>query len=212
MSAGGSGRFVVLEGPEGAGKTTQIARLAEAVPGALVTREPGGTRGGEAVRAALLDPGAAWSPLAEALLMSAARDAHLAEVVLPALAEGRPVLCDRFADSTDAYQGGGGGLDAEVIAALRGWVCPVEPDLVLVFDLDPGVGLARAAGRGGADRFEAKGLAYHERVRARFRQVARRANAVLIDADGPPDAVAARVTAAVAERLPGMLAPGHGEP
>ena len=199
------GRFVVLEGPEGAGKTTQLARLADLVPDALVTREPGGTRGGEAVRAALLDTEAAWSPLAEALLMNAARDAHLREVVLPALDAGRDVLCDRYADSTDAYQGGGGGLDADVIAALRRWVCAREPDLVLVFDIDPAAGLARAAARGRADRFEAKGQAYHERVRARFRDIAERADAALIDASGAPDAVALRVRAAVAERLPGLL-------
>ena len=203
-----SGVFVVFEGPEGAGKTTQIARLAEALPDALVTREPGGTPGGESVRAALLDPGARWSPLAEALMMYAARDAHLTEVVLPALDEDRPVLCDRFADSTEAYQGGGGALDDGVIGALRSWVCAREPDLVLVFDLDVRAGLDRAAARGRADRFEAKGLAYHERVRARFRRIAERPNAVLIDADGTPDEVAARVHAAVAERLPGLLAAG----
>lgn len=206
-----SGAFIVFEGPEGAGKTTQIARLADATPGALVTREPGSTPGGEAVRAALLDPGADWSPLAEALMMSAARDAHMRQVVSPALAQGRPVLCDRFADSTDAYQGGGGGLDADIIAALRGWVCPREPDLVLVFDLDVRAGLDRAAARGRADRFEAKGLAYHERVRTRFREIASRANALLIDADGTPDAVAARVHKAVAHRLGPLLAEGHGD-
>ena len=201
-----TGRFVVLEGPEGAGKTTQLDRLAAMVPDAVVTREPGGTRGGEAVRAALLDPDAAWSPLAEALLMNAARDAHLAEVVLPALEAGRDVLCDRFADSTEAYQGGGGALTDEVTATLRRWVCPREPDLVLVFDLDVRLGLDRAAARGRADRFEAKGAAYHERVRTRFRQIAERPGAVLIDADGTPDAVALRVRAAVARALPGLLA------
>ena len=201
-------RFVVLEGPEGAGKTTQLTRLAARVPDAVVTREPGGTPGGEAVRAALLDPGAAWSPLAEALLMNAARDAHMRGVVLPALSAGRSVLCDRFADSTEAYQGGGGGLDDARIDALRSWVCAREPDLVLVFDLDAGEGLARAAARGRADRFEAKGAAYHERVRARFRRIAERPDAVLIDASGSPDEVSARVSAAVAERLPGLLTPG----
>ena len=203
--------FVVLEGPEGAGKTTQLERLAARVPDAVVTREPGGTRGGEAVRATLLDPDAAWSPLAEALLMSAARDAHLREVVLPALGAGRTVLCDRFADSTEAYQGGGGGLPDDVIGVLRGWVCPREADLVLVFDIDPEAGLARAAARGRADRFEAKGLAYHARVRERFREVARRENAVLIDASGPPHAVAVSVAEAVAERLPGVLRAGDAD-
>ena len=153
-----SGRFLTFEGPEGAGKTTQIARLAETLPGALLTtREPGGTKGGEAVRSALLNPDAAWTPLAEALLMNAARDAHVQEVILPALRAGTSVLCDRYADSTDAYQGGGGGLDQDIVDALRRWVCPVEPDLVLVFDIDVKTGLERAAARGAADRFEAKG-------------------------------------------------------
>ena len=200
-----SGRFVVFEGPDGAGKTTQIARLAEALPDAIVTREPGGTKGGEAVRAALLSQETEWSPLAEALLMNAARDAHIREVIEPALAEGRPVLCDRFSASTAAYQGGGGGLDRGIVETLRGWVCPRAPDLTLVFDLDVKVGLDRAAARGRADRFEAKGAEYHERVRAAFRRIAAQPGAALIDASGSQDDVAARVAAAVHEALPGLL-------
>ncbi|WP_031554116.1 dTMP kinase [Parvularcula oceani] len=202
-----SGRFLTFEGPEGAGKTTQIARLAETLPGALLTtREPGGTKGGEAVRSALLNPDAAWTPLAEALLMNAARDAHVQEVILPALRAGTSVLCDRYADSTDAYQGGGGGLDQDIVDALRRWVCPVEPDLVLVFDIDVKTGLERAAARGAADRFEAKGLSYHEKVRARFLRIAQRDNAVLIDASGSPEAVQNRILSAVSDRLPDLLA------
>lgn len=203
----GRGAFVVFEGPEGAGKTTQIARLAERCEDALVTREPGGTRGGEAIRAALLDPDARWTPLAEALLMCAARDAHLAEVVEPALTAGRTVLCDRYADSTEAYQGGGGGLPDEVVDTLRRWTARAAPDVVLVFDLPVGEGLARAAGRGRADRFEAKGEAYHERVRQRFSRIAERGDAVPIDATGTPEQVAARIASAVSERLPGLLTP-----
>jgi dTMP kinase len=204
----GQGRFIVREGPEVAGKTTQAARLAARLPGAVVTREPGGTRGGEVVREALLSTEARWSPLAEALLMYAARDAHLHEVILPALEAGRHVLCDRFADSTEAYQGGGGGLDDGVIAALRKAVVRREPDLVLLFDLPAEEGLARAAARGRADRFEAKGLDYHRRVRARFLDIARNRGAAVIDAAGDPDAVEARVRLAVSTALPGLLTDG----
>ncbi|MBB4659477.1 dTMP kinase [Parvularcula dongshanensis] len=201
-------RFVVFEGPEGAGKTTQIARLAARIAGeALLTREPGGTRGGEAVRAALLNPDAAWSPLAEALLMNAARDAHLREVVMPALDAGKTVLCDRFADSTEAYQGGGGGLPTETVNALRRWVCPVEPGLTLIFDLPVKEGLARASARGAADRFEAKGRAYHEAVRGRFLAIAQRPARVLIDARGTVEAVESRIQEAVSAHAPRLLTP-----
>ncbi len=207
----GRGRFVVFEGPEGAGKTTQIARLGVRVPDAVVTREPGGTRGWEAVRAALLDPDARWTPLAEALLMCAARDAHVAEVIEPALAAGRHVLCDRYEGSTEAYQGGGGRVPDEVLELLRRWTARARPDLVLVFDLPAAEGLARAAARGRADRFEAKDEAYHERVRARFRDLAARPGAVLVDARGTPDEVEARVLRAVSEGVPSLLTPGHAD-
>ena len=202
-----NGRFITFEGPEGAGKTTQLARLADRLTSAgeavCVTREPGGTKGGEAVRAALLTPEAEWSPLAELLLMNAARDAHMREVILPALETGATVLCDRFADSTRAYQGGGGKVDADLLIRIERAVCSRMPDLTLIFDLDVEEGLARADGRGARDRFEQKGLDYHRDVRAAFRTIAEtEPRAVLIDAGGTPDEVSARILSALQVRFP----------
>lgn len=204
-----SGRFITFEGPEGAGKTTQLALLADRLRALgeplCVTREPGGTKGGEAVRAALLSPEAHWSPLAEMLLMNAARDAHLHEVILPALNAGETVLCDRFCDSTRAYQGGGGGLDPELVSIIEQNVCTRMPDLTLVFDLDAEEGLARADSRGARDRFEQKGLGYHRAVREAFRAIAAsEPRAVLIDAIGAPDEVAERIRRAIATRFPDL--------
>ncbi|MEM6650554.1 MAG: dTMP kinase [Pseudomonadota bacterium] len=192
------GLFITFEGPEGAGKSTQITLLAEKLRAeghqVCLTREPGGTAGGEAVRAALLNPEANWSSLAEALLMNAARDAHLREVILPALDRGEIVLCDRFADSTLAYQVGGGGLDPDIATSLENIVCTHMPDLTLVFDLSPEIGLERASARGVADRFEAKGNAYHEYVAKAFRTIAEKTErCVLIDATGNIEDVAKRV-------------------
>ena len=198
-------RFIVFEGPEGAGKTTQIERLRARLPEAVFTREPGGTPGGEGVRDALLKRDANWSPLAEALLLAAARDAHIRTVIEPALKAQKTVICDRFADSTEAYQGAGGGLDDEVIEVLRRWVCTREPDITLVFDLPVEQGLARAAARDAFDRFEAKGNAYHGRVRHRFRKIAERPDAVLIEADADADTVEDRVRRALSQRFPNLF-------
>ena len=198
-------RFIVFEGPEGAGKTTQIERLKAQLPEAVFTREPGGTPGGEAVRDALLKREAVWSPLAEALLLAAARDTHVREVIEPALKAQKTVICDRYADSTEAYQGAGGGLDGEIVDHLRRWVCTREPDITVVFDIPVDQGLARAAARDNFDRFEAKGGAYHGRVRQRFRKIAERPDAVLIDADADADIVEGRVRRALLTRFPNLF-------
>jgi len=204
-----TGLFITFEGPEGAGKTTQVTRLAERLANlghdVVVTREPGGTKGGEAIRAALLDPQADWSPLAELLMMNAARDAHLREVVLPALATGRTVISDRFCDSTRAYQGGGGGMDQDFLMRVEKAVCTRMPDLTFIFDLPVAAGLSRADSRGARDRFEQKGDAYHEAVRAAFQQIAEdEARAELIFAGGEIEDVEKAVWAVLEERLPDL--------
>jgi dTMP kinase len=204
------GLFITLEGGEGTGKSTQAARLAATIRiggrEAVATREPGGSVGAEAIRALLVTGEAdRWSPSAETLLMYAARLDHVERVIVPALARGAVVISDRFADSTRAYQGAGGGADERLIVALESEVrgrC--WPDLTLIFDLDPAAGLARAAGRLGAEtRFEAKGLAFHQRLRAGFLAIAAAEpdRCVIIDAAGDMDAVEAAVWQAVEPKL-----------
>ena len=174
------GFFITFEGGEGAGKSTQLNRLADRLEAAgrdvVRTREPGGSPGAEAIRALLVTGEAdRWSPITETLLMYAARRDHIEQVIAPALARGAVVLCDRFADSTRAYQGAGGGAPASLISALEAEVLgDLRPDLTLILDLPTASGLARAAGRGGMEaRFESKGLAFHERLRAGFLAIAR---------------------------------------
>ena len=206
------GRFITLEGGEGAGKSTQLGRLGERLRSlgleVVATREPGGSPGAEAIRELVLN-GAAdrWSPVTETLLMYAARRDHIERVIAPALARGAWVVCDRFADSTRAYQGAGGGVAPGLIAALEAEVLgEARPDLTLVFDLPPEAGLARAQARGGEMRFESKGLDFHARLRAGFLRIAAEEpeRCVIIDATADMDAVEAAVRAAVAARL------GHG--
>ncbi len=173
----------------------------------LVTREPGGSRGAEAIRALLVDPAdATWSPMTEALLHSAARRDHLDHAVLPALARGDCVVCDRFADSTTAYQGYAQGLGHEVVAALHTWVLRgVKPDLTILLDLDVDAGLDRARARTpDGDRYERMDRPFHARVRAGFLEIARREpeRCVVVDAARPEDAVAADIRRIVAERFP----------
>ena len=174
------GRFITVEGIEGAGKSTHIAYLETLVGTAghpvIVTREPGGTPIGEALRALLLGPrNEAMDSDTELLLMFAARAEHLARVIRPALQAGTWVLCDRFTDATYAYQGGGRGIPEERIRALETWVHgDLQPDLTLLFDLPVEAGLARAAGRGPADRFEQEDVAFFERVRESYRARAAR--------------------------------------
>ncbi|KTT38752.1 thymidylate kinase [Pseudomonas oryzihabitans] len=172
----GNGLFITLEGPEGAGKSTNRDYLAELLGGTgrevVLTREPGGTPLAERIREILLTPAA--EPMAvdtELLLMFAARAQHLAQVVRPALARGALVLCDRFVDATYAYQGGGRGVPVERIATLEAFVLgDLQPDLTLVFDLPVEIGLARAARRGALDRFEQEQRAFFEAVRQTYLQ------------------------------------------
>lgn len=204
------GRFITFEGGEGTGKSTQVARLVERLRGleleVVQTREPGGSQGAEDIRNIALngDPGR-WSPVTETLLMFAARSDHLERTIRPALEAGRWVVCDRFADSSRAYQGVGGGAPARFIEALDAAIVgDTQPDLTLIFDLPVAIGLERAFGRGLFEtRFESKGLAFHERLRRGFLDIAARhpGRCRVIDADGDLDAVAARVWAPVEARL-----------
>jgi len=207
-----AGFFITFEGGEGAGKSTQARRLAERLRAlgrvVTLTREPGGSPGAEAIRDLLVRGDAErWSPISETLLMYAARRDHIERTIAPALARGEVVVCDRFLDSTRAYQGAGGGAPRELIAALEEAVVgAVKPDLTLVFDLTVDVGLARAAARGeGEARFESKGRDFHERLRAAYLAIAEAepGRCVLVDADGDLNAVEARVWAAVDARLAG---------
>jgi dTMP kinase len=189
-----TGKLITLEGGEGAGKSTVLeavrARLAAAGIDALVTREPGGTAAGEAIRALLLDPQRHGGLCAETelLLMFASRAQLVREVVQPALATGRWVLSDRFTDASFAYQGGGRGQPVARIAELEQWAAAgLKPDLTLLLDLPVDAGLARARGRGPADRIEMENVEFFERVRAayRARAAAEPARFRLIDSGRP---------------------------
>lgn len=203
------GFFIALEGGEGAGKSTQARRLAETLRASghevVQTREPGGSPGAEEIRKLLVTGDAArWTPLTEALLMYAAREDHLHATIRPALARGAVVISDRFADSSEAYQGAGGGVPLETLNALRSAVVgPDEPDLTLVFDLAVEAGLARAEARGGDARFESKGTAYHQRLRDAYLAIAarRKDSTVLIDAAQNEDAVAEAIRLRVADAM-----------
>ena len=179
MNPAGRGRFITFEGIEGAGKSTQLERLhgrlrkkgVEVLP----TREPGGTPLGERLRGLLLDPEVgAMTAETELLLIFAARAEHLHRVIEPALARGTWVLCDRFTDASFAYQGAGRGLGAERVAALETWLQgALRPDLVLLFDVPPEIGLERALTRGKRDRIEGEDVAFFERARSAYLQRAR---------------------------------------
>lgn len=197
------GRFLTVEGIDGAGKSSQIAHIVELLRGrgleVVSTREPGGTRLGESLRELLLH-----EPMnleTEALLMFAARREHVAQVIEPALARGAWVVCDRFSDATFAYQGGGRGLDVCKIAQLEQWVHgDLQPDLTLVFDLAPEVAAGRLARAGNApDKFEREQAGFFARVRAAYHaRAANDPNRVrLIDADRPPEAIRDDVEAMV---------------
>lgn len=205
-----TGRFITLEGGEGTGKSTQLRRLAAALRerGIAVhaTREPGGSPGAEEIRKLLVEgePGR-WEPITEALLAYAARSDHVARVIGPALLAGTWVVSDRFSDSTYAYQGAGRGLDRETIRRIDSAVLDdFSPDLTLILDLDPAIGLARAGARGGTEnRFERFGADFHDRLRQAFLDIARRHSdrCRVIDASGGEDAVAAAILAAVQARF-----------
>lgn len=204
------GRFIAIEGVDGAGKGVQSRRLRDELQGSgvdvLLTREPGGSAGAEEIRN-LLVHGAAdrWDAMTELLLIYAARRDHLTKTIWPALDEGRWVISDRFADSSRAFQGIAGGLGLDAIDAVHAQVAgDFAPDLTIVLDLDPEQSLARTVARGGQeDRFEKKGLAYQQMVRAAFAQLARRSprTHVLVDAGRTVDEVAHDVLRAVTERL-----------
>jgi dTMP kinase len=204
-----NGVFISFEGGEGAGKSTQIRRLAERLTAdggdVVLTREPGGSPGAEQIRDLILNGDAdRWSPVTETLLMYAARRDHIERVIRPALDRGAIVLCDRFADSTRAYQGAGGHAPLALIKAMEEHVLAgLKPDLTLIFDMPVADGLARAAARGGEARFESKGLAFHQRLAEAFLEIAVREpeRCVVIEAAGTIDAVWADVWDAVSTRL-----------
>ena len=199
--------FITVEGLEGAGKSSCLGcverRLRVLGRDPLLTREPGGTRLGEAVRGLLLaHDHAGMHPDTETLLMFAARAEHLAQVIRPALAAGRPVVCDRFTDATFAYQGGGRGLPEARIAVLETWVQQgLEPDLTLWLDLPVEQGLARAGQRGAPDRFEVERAEFFERVRGGYAARARRYPQRIrrIDASRPLAEVEAQIVAVLDE-------------
>jgi dTMP kinase len=205
-----AGRFITFEGGEGTGKSTQLKRLAARleVEGreVVATREPGGSPGAEDIRALVLRGQAdRWSPVTETLLMYAARRDHIERVIRPALERGAWVVCDRFSDSTRAYQGAAGGTDPALIAALETHIVEAtRPDLTLIFDMPVSVGLERAHARAGAEmRFESKGQAFHERLREAYLAIAEAepGRCAMIDAAGSLDEVEARVWAAIGDRL-----------
>jgi dTMP kinase len=205
------GKFISLEGGEGAGKSTLLAGLREYVERQGIelvqTREPGGTALGEAVRAIVLDP--VQKNLAaetELLLMFASRAQLVREVIEPALIAGRWILCDRFADASYAYQGGGRGQPLQRIAELERWACDgVTPDLTLLLDVAVDIGRARASGRGDADRIEVETDAFFERVRANYREraAAEPKRFRVIDANRSPADVLADATHALLSLIEG---------
>jgi dTMP kinase len=209
-----TGLFITLEGPEGAGKSTNRDYLAERLRTegieVVLTREPGGTPLAERIREVLLAPGEEqMNPDTELLLVFAARAQHLAEVIRPALARGAVVICDRFTDSTYAYQGGGRGLPLERIATLETFVQgSLRPDLTLLFDLPVEVGMARASARGRLDRFELEGQVFFDAVRSAFlaRAKAEPARYHLLDAAQP----LANVQQAIDALLPALLERARG--
>ena len=208
----GRGRFITFEGGEGTGKSTQIKKLADRLKAArmrtLVTREPGGSPGAEIMRHLVLSGmGKLLGPEAETLLFAAARDDHVHTVIEPALKQGIWVLCDRFSDSTRAYQGRLGQVAPGVLNAMqRVTIGDLKPDLTIILDIPVEVGLQRAAARRGSgvpDRFESENLQFHQGLRDAYRQIAAEdpQRCVLIDADADADTVAARVWTALREHV-----------
>lgn len=209
------GRFIALEGGEGAGKSTQARLLADALQQrgleVVVTREPGGTAGAEAIRSLLLhgvegDSGESWNPRAEALLFAAARSDHVDRLIRPALARGAWVVCDRYLDSSRAYQGGGGGLsDAEIGVLHQIGSEGLLPDLAVLIEVSPDVAVDRLARRDlqGTDRIGGRDSAYHARVARAFAAFAQAdpSRFARIDGNGTPDVTHALVMAALEEFL-----------
>lgn len=207
----GRGRFITFEGGEGSGKSTQIKMLAERLDAAklraIITREPGGSPGAEIIRHLVLSGmGKLLGPDAETLLFAAARDDHVRTVIRPALNQGTWVLCDRFSDSTRAYQGRVGKVDPAILNAMeRVTIGDLKPDLTFILDVPVEVGMQRAASRRGTgtpDRFEAEDLRFHQQLRDAYRQIAadEPQRCVLIDANADATTVAAKVWAALRDR------------
>jgi dTMP kinase len=208
----GRGRFITFEGGEGSGKSTQIQKLARspnvAKLRAIVTREPGGSPGAEIIRHLVLSGmGKLLGPEAETLLFAAARDDHVRTVIQPALAQGIWVLCDRFVDSTRAYQGRLGQVSPSVLNAMqRVTIGDLKPDLTFILDVPVEIGLQRAAARRGdraPDRFEGEDVKFHQDLREAYQQIAAEdpQRCVLIDATASPDAVSGRIWRALRDHL-----------
>jgi len=205
-----AGHFISFEGGEGTGKSTQVGRLAASLEkfgvSCVMTREPGGSPGAEDIRKLLVqgEPGR-WNALTEALLLYAARADHVTNTIKPALARGQWVICDRFSDSSYAYQGGGGGLDRETIRRIEAVsIGDFKPELTLIFDLPVEVGLGRARARHGNEmRFEQFDTAFHERMRRVYLDIAKRSpdRCIVIDASGSEEQVAAAILDAVTARF-----------
>jgi dTMP kinase len=214
---GDPGRLIAFEGVEGSGKSTQLELLRQALVGrgreVVVTREPGGTPAGERMRAVLLDPGVELHPRAEALLFAAARAELVDAVIRPALERGAVVLCDRYLDSSLAYQGDARGLGRGPVEEVNRFATGgLLPDLVVLLDLDPASGLRRRSGE--LDRIEAQDLDFHRRVRQAFCDLAAAdpGRFAVVDATAPVDQVAAQVKAAVLPLLEGSGEPRRGAP
>lgn len=206
------GQFITFEGGEGSGKSTQIRMLADRLDAAklraIVTREPGGSPGAEIIRHLVLSGmGKLLGPEAETLLFAAARDDHVQTVIRPALDQGIWVLCDRFSDSTRAYQGKLGQVDPKILNALeRVTIGDLKPDLTVILDIPVEVGMQRAAARrgvGAPDRFEAEDIGFHQKLRDAYRQIAadEPQRCALIDANADANTVAAKVWTALRQRL-----------
>jgi dTMP kinase len=218
------GYFVTFEGIEGSGKTTQMERVSEELTARgirhITTREPGGTPIGEAVRKILLDTANSnMDPRTELLLYGAARVQHVAQVIRPALEAGIHVLCDRFSDATEAYQGGGRGIDAPLIRSLN--ITDLIPDRTILLDMEPGEALARAVRRnqlanksGPEGRFESEALEFHTRVRDRYLRLAadNPDRIVRIDASAPVEEVENRVREALQDLFPPKISPKSETP
>ncbi len=206
------GRFITFEGGEGSGKSTQVrrlaARLAEEGIETVLTREPGGSEAGERIRALLLDPEARLDAMTQIFLFCAARHDHVVALIEPALRRGAWVLCDRFLDSSRAYQGAAGAIDADLVRTFeRAAVGATMPDLTIILDIDPREGLARArrrlADQAAPDAFEAAALDFHERVRQGYLAIAdaEPGRCAVVPAARSEEAVAADIAAIVRQRL-----------
>jgi dTMP kinase len=205
--------FITFEGIEGSGKSTQLRRLAERIKGAVITKEPGGTPSADRIRAILLDSAMKLDPVAELFLFAASRRQNVVEIIRPALQGGAAVLCDRFTDSTLAYQGFGRLINLDQLRTLNAWATgSLTPDLTLLFDLPEEIGLSRARSRNAEathdeGRFEAEDLRFHRRVREGYLTLAlaEPARFVVINAKGDVDEVHERVVTELNVRRPEVL-------